>query len=175
MRCCVCVFSVCLFLFRISYLIFRRLVLLLRWQHGNNDTESMGKHSHTVATPLRLPIKCVAVRHSLFIFYIVMKFLTKYPQPAHTIWMQNNAFNLRQIIYGKYFIWTFSLFFFRFAVHVCVCVWSVWLKCDNLLCNSLPKLSLISDHFSMLFFVGAAAVAAAAAAMCFSFVIYVFQ
>ena len=32
---------------------------------------------------------------------------------------------------------------------VCIrlCVRNVWLKCDNLLCNSLPKLSLISDHF----------------------------
>lgn len=57
--------------------------------------------------------------------------------------MQNNTLNLRQIIYGKYFFFEhfdvvfFSLFFGWRVKSLC-------LKCDNLLCNSLPKLSLIS-------------------------------
>lgn len=54
----------------------------------------------------------------VYFIYIVMKFLTKYLQHIH--WMQNNV-NLRQIIYGKHFVW--HLFFSVIA----------YFECDNLL------------------------------------------
>lgn len=54
--------------------------------------------------------------------------------------MQNNAFNLRQIIYGKYFF----VVVVALVEHNLVVFFSVGLcetfECDNLLYNSLPKL-----------------------------------
>lgn len=104
---CRCI--VCLFLFRISYLICKRfVVLLLLILFAFLFSFSFNQHSVAIA---------FCVYRSCCLLYIVIKFLTKYLQLI--LWMQNNV-NLRQIIYGKHFIW--HLFFFLLAVAY-FCVW----------------------------------------------------